>query len=133
MRHALWPDGAIDEHAREVEQVLSGTFGVYPYAIFVAEIDGEVAGFADVTLRSYADGCDASRPAGYLEGWYVVDTARRRGIGAALLHACEEWARAQGCTEMASDTWIDNEVAQSAHESLGFEVVDRVVNYRKGL
>jgi aminoglycoside 6'-N-acetyltransferase I len=34
---------------------------------------------------------------------------------------------------MASDTWIDNELSQSCHEALGFEVVDRCVHYRKGL
>ena len=35
--------------------------------------------------------------------------------------------------ELASDTWIDNEKSQRAHEALGFEVVDRCVNYRKVL
>jgi aminoglycoside 6'-N-acetyltransferase I len=34
---------------------------------------------------------------------------------------------------MASDTWLENEGAQRAHEALGFEVVDRCVNYRKAL
>ncbi len=134
MRHALWPDGSLEEHAREVEQILAGAWpGLYPFAIFVAENDGEVTGFAEVTLRSSANGCDPSRPVGYLEGWFVEAAARRRGIGAALVRAAEDWARAQGCTEMASDTWIDSEVSQRAHEALGFEVVDRVVTFRKTL
>jgi hypothetical protein len=34
---------------------------------------------------------------------------------------------------MASDTWQDNEPSQRAHESLGYEVVDRVVTFRKSL
>jgi aminoglycoside 6'-N-acetyltransferase I len=34
---------------------------------------------------------------------------------------------------MASDTWQDNVDSQRAHEALGFEVVDRCVNYRKVL
>jgi aminoglycoside 6'-N-acetyltransferase I len=34
---------------------------------------------------------------------------------------------------MASDTWLDNLGSQSAHEALGFEVVDRCVHYRKRL
>jgi aminoglycoside 6'-N-acetyltransferase I len=70
---------------------------------------------------------------GFLEGWYVAETHRRRGVGAALLRAAEDWAREQGCTEMASDTWLDNEGSQRAHEALGFEEVDRCVNYRKSL
>jgi aminoglycoside 6'-N-acetyltransferase I len=47
--------------------------------------------------------------------------------------AVEEWARSHGCVEMASDTWIENELSQSCHEALGFAVVDRCVHYRKGL
>jgi aminoglycoside 6'-N-acetyltransferase I len=49
------------------------------------------------------------------------------------MQAGEEWARSHGCHEVASDTWIDHESSQRAHEALGFEVVDRCVNYRKAL
>ena len=49
------------------------------------------------------------------------------------MHRAEAWAREQGCAELASDTWIDNEESQRAHAALGFEVVDRCVNYRKKL
>lgn len=135
MRAALWPDDTAEGHAKEIATILSGAWpGVYPFAIFVAETDdGAAIGFADVTMRSYADGCDPARPVGYLEGWFVEEAHRRKGAGAALLRASEEWARSLGCTEMASDTWQDNEVSQRAHESLGYEVVDRVVTFRKAL
>jgi aminoglycoside 6'-N-acetyltransferase I len=135
LRHALWPKGSVEEHLQELEAIFAGTWSpIYPYAIFVAETaDATLAGFAEVTLSSRADGCDRTSPVGYLEGWYVSDAHRRRGVGRALLAAAENWARAHGCTEMASDTWIDSQVAQRAHEALGFEVVDRCVNYRKTL
>ena len=58
---------------------------------------------------------------------------RGQRIGARLLAMAEEWAREQGCREMASDTWVDNAISQSVHEALGFEVVDRCVHYRKRL
>ena len=135
MREALWPDGSAEEHERELEQVLAGACsGTYPYVVFVAEgDDGRLIGFADVTLRSRADGCDPARAVGYLEGWYVSDAHRRRGVGAALVRAAEEWVKSQDCSEMASDTWITNEVSQLAHAALGFEEVDRVVTYCKRL
>ena len=130
----LWPDGSVDEHGREVEQILGGTWeGVYPVAIFVAEDGGEVIGFADVSMRSYAEGCDPRKPVGYLEGWFVVEEERGKRVGAALVEAAEDWARAQGCTEMASDTWLDNVSSQRAHEALGFEETDRIVTFRKAL
>jgi imidazolonepropionase-like amidohydrolase/GNAT superfamily N-acetyltransferase len=135
MRAALWPEDTAEGHGEELKVILSGAWpGVYPFAIFVAETDGgEVVGFADVTLRSYADGCDPARPVGYLEGWFVEEAHRRQGIGALLMQASEEWAKVQGCVEMASDTWQTNEGSQRAHESLGYEVVDRVVTFRKSL
>lgn len=105
-----------------------------PLAIFVAETAaGELVGFAEVDLRSHADGCDPEQPVGYLEGWFVAEGHRRSGIGARLVAAAEDWARGHGCVEMASDTWIDRTVSQRAHEALGYEVVDRCVHYRKAL
>lgn len=134
MRHALWPEGAVEEHAGELDAILAGEWSrIYPYVVFVAEADGALIGFAEVTLRSRAEGCDSARPAGYLEGWYVEEAHRRKHVGAALVEAAEEWARAQGCTEFASDVVLDNLVSQQAHERLGFEEADRCVHYRKSL
>jgi len=55
------------------------------------------------------------------------------GIGRKRLAVAEDWARRQGCVEIASDTWVDNEVSQRVHEALGYEVVDSCVHYRKTL
>jgi len=124
MRVLLWPD-SLDE------ECVSGNL---PSIILVAEDDaGTLAGFLEVGLRSHADGCDTARPVGFVEGWFVEEPVRKLGVGRALMRAAEEWARAQGCREMASDTWIDHEDSQHAHEALGFEVVDRCVHYRKAL
>src|SRR5215471_10104862 len=133
LREALWPETSAAEHARELESILAGDVpGAMPLINFVAETtDGTLIGFAEVDLRSHADGCDPARPVGYLEGWYVAGEYRRLGIGRRLLSAAEDWARSHGCVEMASDTWIDNELSQSCHHALGFEVVDRCVPYRK--
>lgn len=135
MRVALWPNSSTEEHARELTLILEGNAPVtLPLVILVAEAgDRTLAGFLEVDLRSHADGCNPSRPVGYIEGWYVAENHRHQGIGKQLLAAAEEWARGQGCVEIASDTWIDNEVSQRVHEALGYEVVDRCVHYRKTL
>jgi len=142
MRQALWPDASAEEHGQELTRILEGKpVTTLPLVIFVAESaelvgqasDGELAGFLEADLRSHADGCDPSRPVGYIEGWYVAENYRQKGIGGKLLAAAEEWARSHGCMEVASDTWIDNEVSQRVHEALGYEVVDRCVHYRKKL
>jgi aminoglycoside 6'-N-acetyltransferase I len=105
-----------------------------PLVELVAEAgDGRLVGFLEVGLRSHADGCDPSRPVGFVEGMYVAADWRGRGVGRRLLAAAEHWARGQGCREMASDTWIDNALSQRVHEALGYIAVDRCVHYRKTL
>jgi aminoglycoside 6'-N-acetyltransferase I len=131
----LWPDVSLEEHARERDSCLkSGKFGTLPGIVLVSyEENGGLTGFIEVGLRSHADGCDFTRPVGYVEGWFVHERFRNQGVGGDLMRAAEDWAREQGCLEIASDTWISNEDSQKAHAALGFEVVDRCVHFRKDL
>ena len=92
-----------------------------------------MTGFLEVGLRSHADGCDTRQPVGFVEGWFVREEHRGQGVGRELMHAAEEWARAQGCLEMASDALIDNAGSEGAHTALGFEIVDRCIHFRKAL
>jgi aminoglycoside 6'-N-acetyltransferase I len=136
MRETLWPESSLEEHRKELESFLrSGMNGTLPMTILVSQDDESKAltGFIEVGLRSHADGCDPARPVGFVEGWFVHEASRKQGIGSALMRSAEAWARKQGCVEMASDTWIDEERSISAHQALGFEVVDRCVHFRKAL
>ena len=58
---------------------------------------------------------------------------RGQRLGRELVHKAEGWAREKGCTEMASDTWLDNEVSIAAHLKLGYEESDRLVHFMKRL
>jgi aminoglycoside 6'-N-acetyltransferase I len=131
---ALWPDEPKRDHREHLAAVLAGKpRSTLPLIVLLAEVRKKVVGFLEVGLRSHADGCDGDRPVGFIEGWFVVKDQRRRGVGKALMLAAENWARQQGCREIASDTWLDNEPSQRVHEALGFEVVDRCINYRKAI
>jgi aminoglycoside 6'-N-acetyltransferase I len=135
LRALLWPEASIAEHGRELQSLLSTRrSGAMPAAIFVScDESGALNGFLEANLRSHADGCDPAEPVGFVEGWFVAEGWRQRGLGRVLMRAAEAWAREQGCVEMASDTWIDNLASQQAHEALDFEVVDRCVHFRKTL
>ena len=135
MMTSLWPDGTVEEFRREVEALVASEMcGTLSATILVAlEEDGSLSGFIQAGLRSHADGCDPAHPVGYVEGWFVRRAVRGRGIGSALMRTAEEWARSQGCLEMASDAVIENEESLRAHEARGFEVVDRCVHFRKRL
>jgi len=51
---------------------------------------------------------------------YVAGGARRRGIGAALLRACEEYARGEGANTISLETAIGNRVAHRVYETAGW-------------
>jgi len=135
MRALLWPDASEQEHLAELEEGQS-SFGQsqFPVVTLVSEDQrGSLSGFLEVGLRSHADGCDTRRPVGFVEGWFVREEHRGKGVGRELMCAAEEWARAHGCREMASDALIDNPGSERAHTALGFEIVDRCIHFRKAL
>jgi aminoglycoside 6'-N-acetyltransferase I len=141
LAHALWPDEPVAEVRPHLQAVLAGSpRSTLPLTLFVAASgppegapEREIIGFIEVGLRSHADACDGIHPVGYIEGWYVDPAHRGAGVGRALMTAAESWARAQGCTELASDTWLDNQPSQQAHVALGFAIVERAVLFRKPL
>jgi len=132
MREALWPDEGSSWHALEIEQFFAGTLRM-PLAVLLAFDDGDVpVGFAELSIRASAEDCVTDNVA-YLEGWYVVPEARRRGIGRAQVAAAEEWARGQGCSEFASDALLDNAPSAAAHRALGFVETVQIRCFRKML
>jgi aminoglycoside 6'-N-acetyltransferase I len=131
MREALWPDET-GSHGREIEQFFAGELRM-PLAVLLAvDARDESIGFAELSIRPYAEDCETDRVA-YLEGWYVEPAARRRGVGRALIAAAEDWGRAQGCTEFASDAILDNDVSAAAHAALGFEETVQIRCFKKRL
>jgi aminoglycoside 6'-N-acetyltransferase I len=135
LRALLWPDASEREHLAELHAGQSSPGQPqFPAVALVSEDErGALTGFLEVGLRSHADGCDTQRPVGFVEGWFVREEHRGHGIGKRLMHAAEEWARAHGCREMASDALIDNAGSERAHTALGFEIVDRCIHFRKAL
>ena len=120
------------EHSAEADRFFRGA-SIDPLAVLLAEdANREVVGFAEVSIRSYAEGC-VTDSVGYLEGWFVAPGARRRGTGRALVRAAERWALSQGCTEFASDAEADNEQSARAHREVGFTEVGLVRCFRKDL
>lgn len=131
MRCALWP-GSREEHASEVQTFFSGDSNQID-GVFVAEnTPGRLIGFIELRLRDYAEGASIS-PVPYVEGWFIDEVFRSQGVGKALMQRAEEWARAGGFSELASDTEVENKTSFKAHTSLGFEETDRIVCFLKKL
>ena len=132
LRHALWPAESPDELAVEATAFFADADSLLEAVLLAEASDGTLLGFAELSLRPYAEDCRTS-PVAFLEGWYVIPAARRHGVGRALVSAAEQWAREQGCHEFASDTELDNSVSAEAHRALGFEDAGAVRCFRKNL
>jgi aminoglycoside 6'-N-acetyltransferase I len=127
MRASLWPDETLQQHAEEIDQLLRDreTWS------FIAETSaGAEVGFAEIAIRKYANGCD-SRPVAFLEGIWVSEQFRRRGVGAQIVSHIGSFLAARGFQELGSDTPLDNAASQSAHLRWGFSETERVVYFRK--
>lgn len=131
MRVALWPDESPEQLRHDVSKFFESGLP-HVRAVLVALNEGQPIGFAELNIRSCAEGCETDRVA-FVEGWYVEPHARRRGIGRALIACSEEWAISQGCTELASDALVENELSTAAHIASGFEEVVVIRCFRKRL
>jgi aminoglycoside 6'-N-acetyltransferase I len=63
--------------------------------------------------RDHVEGT-TSTPVPYLEGWFVAEHVRNRGIGRALLEFVEAWSRFHGYTEIASDADLHKPTASAS-------------------
>jgi aminoglycoside 6'-N-acetyltransferase I len=95
------------------------------------DAESSAIGFVEASKRfDYVNGTSTS-PVVFLEGLYVVPEWRRQGIAHALVAGVEQWARAQGCCELASDCLFENVAAHAVHRALGFEETERVIYFRR--
>jgi aminoglycoside 6'-N-acetyltransferase I len=132
MRIALWPEESAAGMREDVERFFARTVTLLEEVLLAEDDAGRLVGFAELSIRPYAEDCATDRVA-YLEGWYVEPDARKRGVGRALVEAAERWGRDQKCTEFASDALLDNSVSAAAHLALGFTETVQIRCFRKDL
>lgn len=130
LRRHLWDEVSEDEHKSEMMDILDHTDSQF---VVIAESgDGKLVGFLEASIRPFVEDCHTDN-VGYLEGWFVEPEFRMHGVGRHLVKAAENWARKRGCTEMASDAEIGNDLSLEAHQKLGYEETSRLVHLRKDL
>ncbi len=84
--------------------------------VFVAEADGRILGMVAVGPKAPAK----ERHKGLVYSMFVLPEGRGRGLGAALMAACLDYAREVGESVQLVVVWT-NTVAVSLYERAGFE------------
>jgi ribosomal protein S18 acetylase RimI-like enzyme len=90
--------------------------------VFVADLAGQVVGFACVWAQVQPDEPDESpEEYGFVSDLVVRTTYRRRGIGSRLLSAAEGYARVRGARSLRIGVLARNAAARRLFGSAGFE------------
>lgn len=98
--------------------------------LFVAEMDGAVAGYVYAALEPLS-WKELRGPAGFIHDVVVVENARRRGVGAKLIEAAIVWLREHGAPRVILWTAAPNDGAQALFHRLGFR--DTMIEMTKEL
>jgi len=123
----LWPNNIWSELRSEFEELLESKKDI----VYLAAVEHTFIGFIHMSLRyDYVEGSNSS-PVGYIEGIYVDEMHRNKGISKKLVEAGEAWSKSLGCTEIASDTELDNHASQEFHKRIGFKEAGRIVAFIK--
>lgn len=113
----LYQVPALADVARDLAQNL----GSPDQATFVARVDRQIVGSADVCIARPRTGAGMVMPRVVADvGIAILSLYRRQGIGRRLMEEAEGWARSQGAETMTLDCHSANSAAISFYQSLGY-------------
>ena len=125
----LWTDTHFDEMSEHFEEVL---LAEHPTAFLLLQ-DQKPIGFIELSVRQdYVEGAE-DMPVAYIEGIFVDNVFRKKGLALQLIHKAEQWARSQGYTQLCSDSELANTGSIIFHQKAGFDEVGRIVCFVKNL
>jgi len=93
-------------------------------ALFIAEWDGQPAGFILLYLRDTGE-VPVMRPRKYVavDSLYVHAHLRQHGLGEMLMLSAEEWALENGADSLMLNVYGFNTAARGLYEKLGYQTI----------
>ncbi|NLK04448.1 MAG: GNAT family N-acetyltransferase [Clostridiales bacterium] len=132
LAYELWPETEYEELFDDFTDIISSDKAEC-FLYYEDEASKEYIGFAQASIRfDYVEGSDSS-PVVYLEGIYVDENYRRRGVAQVLVKCVEDWGKDMGCSEIASDCVLDNYLSVDFHKGIGFKEANRLVCFIKSI
>ena len=98
--------------------------------VWVAEgLDGAIVGW----IHLFGNRLLESDPDVEIGGLVVHEDARGRGVGRALVHAAEDWARERGYTMVSVRSNVIRKEAHEFYKGLGYQPTKSQFKFRKKL
>ena len=117
------------------EELLEENRYFFRKCVFFVALDGkEIVGYVfGVIRRDYVEESRQYRDpkVGYIESLFVLPIYRKLGVARELCRLLEEWAKAQGALEMASDAYMANAESRAFHKAIGFTESKPIVHFIK--
>ncbi|HAZ44948.1 MAG TPA: GNAT family N-acetyltransferase [Cyanobacteria bacterium UBA11369] len=123
----FYPERDFSHLAQTVEQYLSKDTPLW-WVEFLEEEDQEAASLtrspaqaiASLWLGNAVDQVKGSRHT-HIFLLYVAPEHRRKGIGTALMHHAEDWARARSDRQISLQVFLSNQPAVNLYHQLGYQ------------
>ena len=116
IRPDIFPAGTIKYDASALQELLQDT----DRPIFVADLDGKVAGYCFcVHKRIEAGRCSVQRAELYIDDLCVDENCRRMGIARALYHHALTYGKSLGVQTLTLNVWCGNDGAMRFYEEMG--------------
>ena len=125
----LWPDNDFEDLKDDFSQLMESEYN----KVYLYFHENSCVAFIHLSVRrDYVEGSNSS-PVAYVEGIYVKPEYRRQGISKQLITAGEQWGRALGCTQIASDIEQSNTESFDFHLGVGFKETNRLITFIKDI
>lgn len=123
----LWPNNCFDDLKLEFLDIINDINNV----ILICIENNKTIAFAQMQLRhDYVEGTETS-PVAYLEGIFVEEEYRGKGIGRSLINSLEDYLINHNIKEFASDCELNNIDSYNFHLKMGFIEANRIICFTK--
>lgn len=119
-------------YTRSLEEIaasLTRVFARPDERVLVAEVDGAIAGCVHAVIADYLD---VERYM-HIAGLVVDASARRAGVGRALMAWVEEWARQEGCGAVRLSSSSTRTEAHRFYERIGYTNIKTQYSFAKAV
>ncbi len=98
-------------------------------ALFAAELNGQVVGWIQVSIRSAIETGEVAE----ITGLVVDESVRGKGIGKSLVIKTEEWAESKGYSSIRVRTNVKRTETHLFYKGIGFEENKKQTVFQKRL